>query len=397
MISDRMKVMLSGSSAIRAMFEEGKRLAKIYGKENVYDFSLGNPSVPAPRKVNEAFREVLDNTDDITLHGYMNNSGFESVRESIATNLNKRFGTAFSYRNIIMTVGAAGGLNVILRAILNPDDEVVMIAPFFGEYLNYVANAFGKSVIVPPNPPTFQPDLKALEKALTKRTKAVIINTPNNPTGVVYGEETLKRLADILDKKSKQNGQAIYLISDEPYRELAYDGVEVPYVTKYYANTVVGYSYSKSLSLPGERIGYLVVPDEAEDFDNLVSACNVATRVLGFVNAPSLQQLAIEKCLDETSDISVYDRNRELLYKSLTEYGFECTKPEGAFYLFVKCPVDEKEFVEKAKELRLLLVGGKSFACEGYVRLAYCVSYKTIEDSLPQFKKLAELTIGKKA
>lgn len=397
MISDRMKVMLSGSSAIRAMFEEGKRLAKIYGKENVYDFSLGNPSVPAPRKVNEAFREVLDNTDDITLHGYMNNSGFESVRESIATNLNKRFGTAFSYRNIIMTVGAAGGLNVILRAILNPDDEVVMIAPFFGEYLNYVANAFGKSVIVPPNPPTFQPDLKALEKALTKRTKAVIINTPNNPTGVVYGEETLKRLADILDKKSTQNGQAIYLISDEPYRELAYDGVEVPYVTKYYANTVVGYSYSKSLSLPGERIGYLVVPDEAEDFDNLVSACNVATRVLGFVNAPSLQQLAIEKCLDETSDISVYDRNRELLYKSLTEYGFECTKPEGAFYLFVKCPVDEKEFVEKAKELRLLLVGGKSFACEGYVRLAYCVSYKTIEDSLPQFKKLAELTIGKKA
>lgn len=397
MISDRMKVMLSGSSAIRAMFEEGKRLAKIYGKENVYDFSLGNPSVPAPRKVNEAFREVLDNTDDITLHGYMNNSGFESVRESIATNLNKRFGTAFSYRNIIMTVGAAGGLNVILRAILNPDDEVVMIAPFFGEYLNYVANAFGKSVIVPPNPPTFQPDLKALEKALTKRTKAVIINTPNNPTGVVYGEETLKRLADILDKKSKQNGQAIYLISDEPYRELAYDGVEVPYVTKYYANTIVGYSYSKSLSLPGERIGYLVVPDEAEDFDNLVSACNVATRVLGFVNAPSLQQLAIEKCLDETSDISVYDRNRELLYKSLTEYGFECTKPEGAFYLFVKCPVDEKEFVEKAKELRLLLVGGKSFACEGYVRLAYCVSYKTIEGSLPQFKKLAELTIGKKA
>lgn len=392
-----MKVMLSGSSAIRAMFEEGKRLAKIYGKENVYDFSLGNPSVPAPRKVNEAFREVLDNTDDITLHGYMNNSGFESVRESIATNLNKRFGTAFSYRNIIMTVGAAGGLNVILRAILNPDDEVVMIAPFFGEYLNYVANAFGKSVIVPPNPPTFQPDLKALEKALTKRTKAVIINTPNNPTGVVYGEETLKRLADILDKKSKQNGQAIYLISDEPYRELAYDGVEVPYVTKYYANTIVGYSYSKSLSLPGERIGYLVVPDEAEDFDNLVSACNVATRVLGFVNAPSLQQLAIEKCLDETSDISVYDRNRELLYKSLTEYGFECTKPEGAFYLFVKCPVDEKKFVEKAKELRLLLVGGKSFACEGYVRLAYCVSYKTIEDSLPQFKKLAELTIGKKA
>lgn len=394
MISDRMKDMIGSSSAIRAMFEEGKRLASIYGKENVYDFSLGNPSVPAPSKVKDAFIDVINNTDDITLHGYMNNSGFESVRESIAKSINAKFGTAFSCKNIVMTVGAAGGLNVILRAILNPDDEVVLIAPFFGEYLNYVANSFGKSVIVPPNPPSFQPDLSALEKAIGKKTKAVIINTPNNPTGVVYSEETLKKLAKILEKKSKENNQAIYLISDEPYRELAYDSVEVPYVTKYYDNTVVGYSYSKSLSLPGERIGYLVIPDEAEDFENLVSACNVATRILGFVNAPSLQQLAIEKCLGETSDISAYDKNRELLYTKLTEYGFECTKPQGAFYLFVKCPIDEKEFVEKAKELRLLLVGGKSFACEGYVRLAYCVSYKTIQDSLAQFKKLAEETVG---
>lgn len=395
MIADRMKVMLGASSAIRAMFEEGKRLAKIYGKENVYDFSLGNPSVPAPQKVKEAFIDVIEHTDDITLHGYMNNSGFESVRESIAESINKKFGTAFSCKNIVMTVGAAGGLNVVLRAILNPDDEVVMIAPFFGEYLNYVANSFGKSVIVPPNPPTFQPDLEAFEKALTNRTKAVIINTPNNPTGVVYSEETLKKLAEILDKKSKENKQAIYLISDEPYRELAYDGVEVPYVTKYYANTIVGYSYSKSLSLPGERIGYLVIPDEAEDFENLVSACNVATRILGFVNAPSLQQLVIQKCLDETSDISVYDKNRELLYNSLTEYGFECIKPQGAFYLFVKCPIDETQFVEKAKQLRLLLVGGKSFACEGYVRLAYCVSYDTIVNSLPQFRQLANETLNK--
>ena len=323
-----MKDMIGSSSAIRAMFEEGKRLASIYGKENVYDFSLGNPSVPAPSKVKDAFIDVINNTDDITLHGYMNNSGFESVRESIAKSINAKFGTAFSCKNIVMTVGAAGGLNVILRAILNPDDEVVLIAPFFGEYLNYVANSFGKSVIVPPNPPSFQPDLSALEKAIGKKTKAVIINTPNNPTGVVYNEDTLKKLAKILEKKSKENNQAIYLISDEPYRELAYDSVEVPYVTKYYANTVVGYSYSKSLSLPGERIGYLVIPDEAEDFENLVSACNVATRILGFVNAPSLQQLAIEKCLGETSDISVYDKNRELLYTKLTEYGFECTKPQ---------------------------------------------------------------------
>lgn len=396
MISERMKNMVGASSAIRAMFEEGKRLAGIYGKENVYDFSLGNPSVPAPEEVNRAFRETLDNTDDITLHGYMNNSGFESVRESIARNLNKRFGTEFGYKNIVMTVGAAGGLNVILRALLNPDDEVILIAPFFGEYLNYVSNAFGKSVIVPPNPPTFQPDLDTLERAIGKNTKAVIINSPNNPTGVVYDDKTLKRLGEILAKKSKENGQAIYLISDEPYRELVYDGVEVPYVTKYYDNTIVGYSYSKSLSLPGERIGYLVIPDEAEDFDNLVSACNVATRILGFVNAPSLQQLAIEKCLDVTSDISVYDKNRELLYSKLTEFGFECIKPQGAFYLFVKCPIDEKQFVDKAKEHRLLLVGGKSFACEGYVRLAYCVSYKTIVDSLPEFKKLAEETVKRK-
>lgn len=395
MISQRMKEMLGASSAIRAMFEEGKRLAGIYGKENVYDFSLGNPSVPAPKEVNKAFEEVLKDTDDITLHGYMNNSGFESVRQSIALNLNKRFDTKFSYKNIIMTVGAAGGLNVVLRALLNPDDEVILIAPFFGEYLNYIANAFGKSVIVPPNPPTFMPDLDTLERAIGKKTKAVIINSPNNPTGVVYDENTLKRLGEILTAKSKENGQAIYLISDEPYRELVYDGVEVPYATKYYDNTIVGYSYSKSLSLPGERIGYLVVPDEAEDFENLVSACNVATRILGFVNAPSLQQLAIEKCLDKTTDISVYDKNRELLYTKLTEYGFECIKPQGAFYLFVKCPIEEQKFVEKAKEHRLLLVGGKSFACEGYVRLAYCVSYKTIQDSLPEFQKLAKETINK--
>lgn len=397
MISKRMKDMVGASSAIRAMFEEGKKLAAIYGKENVYDFSLGNPSVPAPEKVNKAFKEVLENTDDITLHGYMNNSGFESVRQSIALNLNKRFDTNFSFKNIVMTVGAAGGLNVILRAIINPDDEVILIAPFFGEYLNYVANAYGKSVIVPANPPTFQPDLDTLERAISKKTKAVIFNSPNNPTGVVYDENTLKKMGEILKKKSKENNQAIYLIADEPYRELVYDNVEVPYATKYYENTIVGYSYSKSLSLPGERIGYLVIPDEAEDFENLISACNVATRILGFVNAPSLQQLAIEKCLDTTTDISVYDKNRELLYSKLTEYGFECTKPQGAFYLFVKCPIDEKQFVEKAKEHRLLLVGGKSFACEGYVRLAYCVSYDTIVKSLPEFEKLAIETIKGKS
>lgn len=390
MISQKMKKMVGGSSAIRAMFEEGKRLAGIYGKENVYDFSLGNPSVPAPEKFNQSMIDIIKNTDDITLHGYMNNSGFESVRESIAQSINSKFGTQFNYNNIVMTVGAAGGLNVILKAIINPDDEVVVIAPFFGEYINYISNADGKCVVVPPNPPTFQPDMTAFEKAITSKTKAVIINTPNNPTGVVYSEDTLRQIGDILQKKSEAKGEAIYLISDEPYRELVYDKVEVPYVTKYYKNTIVGYSYSKSLSLPGERIGYLVLPGEAEDFENLASACNIATRILGFVNAPSLQQLAVERCLDTTADISVYNKNREVLYDKLTSLGFEVTKPQGAFYLFVKCPIDEKEFVEKAKEHRILLVGGKSFACEGYVRMAYCVSYKTVVDSLVEFEKLAK-------
>ena len=392
MISKKMENMVANSSAIRAMFEEGNRLAKIYGAENVFDFSLGNPNVPAPEEVKNAIIELLNEEDPIALHGYTNsNAGYADVREAVAQSLNERFGTEFEGKNIVMTVGAAGGLNVILKSLLNPADEVIVFAPYFGEYRSYVSNYDGVLVEVSPDTETFQPKLAEFEEKITAKTKAVIVNTPNNPTGVVYSEETIEKMAEILEKKQKEFGTDIYLISDEPYRELAYDGVEVPYLTKYYANTIVGYSYSKSLSLPGERIGYLVIPDEMKDSEEVLSAANVATRILGFVNAPTLQQKVVEKCLNEKTDLSFYDRNREDLYNGLKECGFECIKPQGAFYLFVKSPVpNEKEFCEAAKKYNILIVPGSSFACPGYVRLAYCVSHETIINSLPKFKELAK-------
>ncbi len=392
MIAKKMQNMVANSSAIRAMFEEGNRLAKIYGKENVFDFSLGNPNVPAPEAVKKAIIEILEEENPVTLHGYTNsNAGYPEVRQAVAESLNARFGTAFAENNIVMTVGAAGGLNVALKILLNPGDEVITFAPYFGEYRSYTANFDGVLVVVSPNTETFQPKLDEFAEKITAKTKAVIVNTPNNPTGVVYSEETIQKMAAILEEKQKEFGTDIYLISDEPYRELAYDGVEVPYLTKYYANTIVGYSFSKSLSLPGERIGYLVIPDEASDSADLQAAASVATRILGFVNAPTLQQKMIMKCLNEQTDISYYDRNRETLYKGLTECGFSCIKPEGAFYLFVKSPLEnEKEFCEMAKKYNILIVPGISFGCPGYVRMAYCVAYETIVNALPKFKELAK-------
>lgn len=392
MISKKMENMVANSSAIRAMFEEGNRLAKIYGSENVFDFSLGNPNVPAPDAVKYAIKELLDEEDPVVLHGYTNsNAGYEDVRIAIADSLNDRFGTHFCSKNITMTVGAAGGLNVILKSLINPGDEVITFAPYFGEYRSYTDNYDGVLVEVSPNTTNFQPKLDEFEQKISPKTKAIIVNTPNNPTGVVYSEETIQKMAAILEKKQKEYGTDIYLISDEPYRELAYDGVEVPYLTKYYANTIVGYSYSKSLSLPGERIGYLVIPDEASDSEKLIGAVNVATRILGFVNAPTLQQKVVKACLNEKTDISYYDRNRETLCNGLKNLGFDCIKPEGAFYLFVKSPIaDEKEFCNEAKKYNILIVPGSSFACPGYVRMAYCVSYETIVNSLPEFAKLAK-------
>lgn len=391
MIADSMVSLVKNSSVIRAMFEEGNRLAKLYGAENVYDFSLGNPNVPAPAEVNEAVKDIVDNEESTFIHGYMSNAGYEDVRQTIAESLNRRFGTHFNHTNIVMTVGAAGGLNTIFKTLLNPGEEVMTFAPFFGEYRNYVSNFGGKLVVVSPNTVDFQPKLDEFEAKITPKTRAVIVNNPNNPTGVVYSEDTIKKMAAIMDKKQKEYGTEIYLIADEPYRELAYDGVDVPYLTKYYDNTIVGYSYSKSLSLPGERIGYLVIPDEADGSEELITAAAIANRTIGCVNAPSLMQKVIAKCVDAEVDVAAYDKNRLALYNGLKECGFECIKPQGAFYLFVKSPIaDEKAFCEAGKKYNILMVPGSSFACPGYVRLAYCVSYDTIINSLPEFKKLAE-------
>ena len=390
MISEKMKPYVKNNSAIRMMFEEGNRLRAKYGADKVFDFSLVNPSVPAPDSVREAIIELVNTTDPTVLHGYMSNAGFEDVRQTIAESLNRRFDTKFSAKNLIMTVGAASGLNVILKTILNPGEEVIVFAPYFLEYGAYVRNYDGVLVEISPDTTTFQPNLAEFEQKITPKTRAVIVNTPHNPTGVVYSEETIKKLSAILEAKQKEFGTVIYLISDEPYRELAYDGVEVPYLTKYYNNTVVGYSYSKSLSLPGERIGYLVIPDEADGSEELISAATIANRTLGCVNAPSLIQKVVAKCVDAKTDLAAYDKNRQSLYNGLKECGFECIKPQGAFYLFVKSPVeDEKAFCEAGKKYNILMVPGSSFACPGYVRLAYCVSYETIVNSLPEFKKLA--------
>lgn len=389
MISKKMVEYVKSSSVIRAMFEEGIRLASIHGAENVYDFSLGNPSVAPPEEVKQAIIDILKNESPTLIHGYMNNSGYTDVRQTIADSLNTRFGTDFNENNLIMTVGAAGGLNVVLKTILDPDDEVITFAPYFGEYKNYVSNYDGNLIVVSPNTVNFQPNLKEFSYKITAKTKAVIINSPNNPTGVIYSEKTIQALSDILRQKQKEFGTCIYLISDEPYRELAYDGITVPYIPNYFENTFVCYSYSKSLSLPGERIGYLVIPNTVDDFENILSAANVATRILGFVNAPSLLQKVIAKCIDVKVNLNAYDKNRNALYKGLLKAGFECVKPEGAFYMFVKSPIeDDKEFASIAKKYNILIVPGSVFGCPGYVRIAYCVSYETIINSLPKFKEL---------
>lgn len=390
MISKKMTDMISGGSMIRAMFEEGKKLAAIHGPENVCDFSLGNPNLPPPPAVKKAIVSILDENEETYVHGYMNNSGYESVRTAIANSINVKYGTRFTERNIVMSVGAAGGLNVIMKSILDPGDEVLVFAPFFGEYKSYASNYDASLVVVPPYAPSFQPNLVEFEKLLSSKTKAVIINTPNNPTGVVYSEDTIIELTNVLKKKQAEFGTEIYLISDEPYRELVYDSeIKVPYITKYYNSTLVGYSYSKSLSLPGERIGYIVIPSEAADFKNLISAANIATRVLGFVNAPSINQLLVAKCLEEKANIDFYKRNRDVLVDGLTKIGYNCAKPQGAFYLWLKAPMDDDlTFCEIAKRHLLLLVPGSAFGCPGYVRIVYCVAHETILKSLPKFAVL---------
>ncbi len=392
MISNKMKSLVANNSIIRAMFEEGKRLSEIYGEENVFDYSIGNPNVEPPSKVKEVIFEILNEETPNLVHGYMNNSGYDDVRTNISDFINKKHNLQLSKDNIVMTCGAAGGLNIILKSILNPDDEVITFSPYFGEYGNYVKNFDGKLVTCPTNTETFEPDLKALSEVITPRTKALIINNPNNPTGVIYSEKIIKHLATLLNNKQEEFNTSIYLISDEPYREIVYDDIEVPCILKYYDNTFIGYSYSKSLSLPGERIGYVVANSSMADFTDMMASLNIATRILGFVNAPSLFQRVIAKSLDAEVDVNIYKKNRDLLYNHLISLGFTCVKPQGAFYLFPKSPIDDdKKFCEDAKQFNLLLVPGSSFGCPGHVRLAYCTSYEKIEKSLPAFDKLASL------
>ena len=391
MISERMIKMASGGSAIRAMFEEGKRLAEQFGRENVFDYSIGNPYFAPPEAVKETIIDIITNEDPMYVHGYPANAGYPEVRRAVADSLNARFGTGYTEDNIIMTVGAAGGLCVTMTTLLNPGDEVICVSPYFFEYNNYITTPGGRVVVVPASEADgFMPDVEAIARAVTPKTKAVILNNPNNPTGVVYPAELLRKLSDALVEKGREYGTTIYVVSDEPYRELAYDGVEVPWMPNCMENVIVGYSWSKSLSLPGERIGYLVIPGDIADGQLIFDAAVVANRMLGFVNAPSLMQLTVARCLNESTAIDKYDANRKALYNGLHSLGFECAYPAGAFYLWVKTPIDEAEFVKKAKALNLLLVPGSNFGTPGYVRLAYCVSGAMIERSMAAFAKLAE-------
>lgn len=376
-------------SAIRELFEYGKLRKAQVGEDKVYDFSLGNPSIPAPKDVDDAIKELVDGGNSVLLHGYSSAQGDANVRKTIADYLNKTHGTSFSPDNLYMTCGAAASLCISLRALLLPGEEVIAFAPFFPEYVVFVEGQGGKVKVVPPTA-SFQPDLEAFEKAINENTKAVIINSPNNPSGVVYSEDTIKSIAQILENKSKELGREIFIIADEPYRELVYDAdTKVPYITKYYRNTIVCYSYSKSLSLPGERIGYILVPDEVCESKSIYACVCGAGRALGYVCAPTMFQQVVAKCCGKTGDISAYKKNRDLILGGLSEIGYECVKPDGAFYLFVKALEDDANaFCEKAKAHDLLIVSGDGFFCPGYVRISYCVSEKTIRDSMPAFKAL---------
>ena len=378
-------------SEIREIFEYGNKRNAEIGAENVFDFSIGNPSVPAPKSVDDAIIDLVNNFDSVALHGYTSAQGDAHVRETIANYINDKFGTNVTANNIYMTCGAAASLTIVMNAILQKDDECIVFTPYFPEYGVFIERTGAKLVEVKSQEKTFQIDMDNFEKAINEKTKAVIINSPNNPSGVVYTVETIEKMCQLLKKKEEEYGHPIFLITDEPYRELVYDDTEVPYVINYYDNTFVCYSYSKALSLPGERIGYIVVSPKMIDEEDAYAAVCGAGRALGYVCAPSMLQRVIEKCISDTSDISIYKENRDLLYNALTKMGFECVYPDGAFYLFVKAMgEDAYEFCEKAKEYELLLVPADSFGTPGYVRVSYCVQTKQIEDALPAFEKLAE-------
>ena len=392
MYNEKMYALGSKRSTIREIFEYAKTRSAQIGADKVFDFSIGNPSVPAPDAVNEEIIRQVTQTPSVALHGYTSAQGDKSVRDKIAENYTRRFGVQLSGDDLYMTVGAAASLTISLHALVNDGDEVIVFAPFFPEYRVFVENAGAKLVVLQSDEETLLPDFTALEKALTPKVKAVLINSPNNPSGVVYGEKTMQTLCDILKAKSNEYGKPVYLISDEPYRELIYDETtKVPCPMAYYDNALVCYSYSKSLSLPGERIGYIAVCPKAENAKAIYAAVCGAGRALGFVCAPALFQRVAAACDGMTADLSVYKRNRDLLYNALTDYGFTCVYPDGAFYLFMKAAEDDaKAFCERAKKYELLLVNGADFGCSGWVRIAYCVQTEQIERALPLFKKLAE-------
>ena len=390
MVNQKMYELGTKKSTIRTIFEFGRKRAAEVGEENVFDFSLGNPNVPTPDFIKEAAVDILTHMEPSAIHGYTVAPGNPQVRKALADSINSRFGMAVTEKNLFMTAGAAASITICFKALFQPEDEYITFAPFFPEYRAFVESVGGKLVVVPAQPEDWQIDFAAFEKLVTNHTKAVIVNSPNNPSGAVYSAETIKKLAEILQAKEKEYNHPIFIIADEPYREIAFDGYTVPYIPKYYANTLVCYSYSKSFSLPGERIGYIVVPDSVENFEKVYGAIAGAARVLTHVNAPSLWQLVVGRCADKPSDISTYVKNGQLLYQGLIDAGFTCVKPQGAFYLFPKClEEDDYAFCKRAQKYDLLLVPGTDFGCPGYFRAAYCIKTETIEKSLPLFKKLA--------
>ncbi len=391
MISQKMYELGTKKSTIRTIFEFGRQQAAKVGEENVFDFSLGNPNVPTPEFVKEAAIDILTNWEPSAVHGYTVAPGALQVRQAIAESINKRFGTNYAGKNIFMTAGAAAAITISFKALCQEGDEYITFAPFFPEYRCFVESVGGKLVVVPARTEDWQIDFAAFTERITNHTKAVIVNSPNNPSGAVYSEKTIQKLADILRAKEEEYHHPIFLISDEPYREIAFEGFTVPYIPKYYNDTIVCYSYSKAFSLPGERIGYIVVPDEIADYSKVFGAIAGAARVLTHVNAPSLWQYVVGRCADKPSNIATYVKNGKLLYDGLIDAGFECVQPQGAFYLFPKClEEDDYAFCEHAKKYNLLLVPGTDFGCPGYFRVAYCIKTSTIERSLPLFKKLAE-------
>ena len=391
MVSEEMYVLGTKKSTIRTIFEFGQKRAAEVGAENVFDFSLGNPNVPAPDFIRDAAVDILMHGDPTEVHGYTIAPGKPAVREALAADLKRRFGMEVTGKNLFMTAGAAASVTITFKALTEPGDEFVTFAPFFPEYRVFVEACGGKLVVVPAKTDDFQIDLTALERALTPQTKAVIVNSPNNPSGAVYSETTIRHLADLLRAKEQEYGHPIFIVADEPYREIVYDGASVPCIPLFYDNTIVCYSYSKSFSLPGERIGYIVVPDTGADFARIYGAIAGAARVLTHVNAPSLWQLVVARCAGKAADLSTYAKNAALLYDGLTALGFSCVRPQGAFYLFPQAlEPDDAAFCRRAQEYDLLLVPGRDFGCPGYFRAAYCVRTKMIEKSLLRFEELAK-------